>query len=87
MPWSARRQSYDSPFGLETTDVITLHANSIPGVYGGLPAVSTFDDRLQYWRAATPSAGVRNPHTNTVIEVRSISAQGSFMQIQVRPAK
>ncbi len=87
VPWSARRQSYDSPFGLETTDVITLHANSIPGVYGGLPAVSTFDDRLQYWRAATPSAGVRNPHTNTVIEVRSISAQGSFMQIQVGPAK
>jgi immune inhibitor A len=86
-PWSARRQSYDSPFGLDTTDTITLHANSIPGVYGGLPAVSTFDDRLQYWRAATPSAGVRNPHTNTVIEVRSISAHGSFMQIQVRPAK
>ena len=49
--------------------------------------MSTFDDRLQYWRAATPSAGVRNPHTNTVIEVRSVSAQGSFMQIQVRPAK
>ncbi|HWJ55535.1 MAG TPA: hypothetical protein VNR90_04940, partial [Vicinamibacterales bacterium] len=86
-PWSARRQSYDSPFGLDTTDVITLHANSVPGVYGGLPAVSTFDDRLQYWRAATPSAGVRNPHTNTLIEVRSISAQGSFMQVQVRPAK
>jgi immune inhibitor A len=86
-PWSARRQSYDAPFGLETTDVITLHANSIPGVYGGLPPVSTFDDRLQYWRAATPSAGVRNPHTNTVIEVRSVSAHGSFMQIQVRPAK
>jgi immune inhibitor A len=86
-PWSARRQAYDSPFGLETTDVITLHANSVPGVYGGLPAVATFDDRLQYWRAATPSAGVRNPQTNTVIEVRSVSAQGGFMQIQVRPAK
>ena len=44
LPWSARRQSYDSTFGLDTTDVITLHANSIPGVYGGLPAVSAFDD-------------------------------------------
>jgi immune inhibitor A len=87
VPWSARRQAYDSTFGLDTTDVITLHANGVPGVYGGLPAVSTFDDRLQYWRAATPSAGVRNPHTNTVIEVRSISAHDSFMQIQVRPAK
>ena len=85
LPWSARRQSYDSTFGLDTTDMITLHANSIPGVYGGLPAASTFDDSLQYWRAATPSAGVRNPHTNTVIEIRSISAQDSFMQVQVRP--
>jgi immune inhibitor A len=87
LPWSARRQSYDSPFGLEATDVITLHSNSIPGVYGGLPAAPTFDDTLQYWRAATPSAGVRNPHTNTAIDVRSISAQGSFMQIVVRPAR
>jgi immune inhibitor A len=87
LPWSARRQSYDSTFGLEPTDVITLHANSIPRVYGGLPAVPTFDDTLQYWRAATPSAGVRNPHTNTVIEIRSVSAQGSLMQVQVRPAQ
>ncbi|MEO5820986.1 MAG: immune inhibitor A domain-containing protein [Vicinamibacteraceae bacterium] len=87
VPWSARRQAYDSPFGLDTTDVITLHANSVPGVYGGLPAVPTFNDTLQYWRAATPSAGVRNPHTNTVIEIRSISAHDSFMQVQVRPAK
>ena len=67
--------------------MITLHANSIPGNYGGLPAAPTFNDTLQYWRPATPSAGVRNPHTNTVIEIRSISGQGSFMQIQVRPAK
>jgi hypothetical protein len=87
LPWSARRQSYDSPFGLDTTDVITLHANSIPGVYGGLPAVSTFDDSLQYWRAATPSAGVRNPHTGTVIEIRSMSAHDSFMEVQVRPVR
>lgn len=32
-------------------------------------------------------AGVKNPHTGTIIEVRSVSAQGSFMQVQVRPAK
>ena len=50
-PWSARRQSYDSPFGLDTTDVITLHANSIPGVYGGLPA------RVDVRRSAAVLAG------------------------------
>ena len=54
---------------------------------GGLPAVPRFDDRLQYWRAATPSAGVKNPNTGTLIEVKSISAQGTFMQVDVRPAK
>ena len=87
LPWSARRQSYDSTFGLERTDVITLHANSIGATYGGLPAVPVFDDRIQYWQPATPSAGVKNPNTGTIIEVKSVSAQGTFMQVQVRSAK
>ena len=49
--------------------------------------VPRFDDRLQYWRAATPLAGVKNPNTGTIIEVRSVSALGTFLQVQVRPAK
>ena len=87
LPWSARRQSYDSTFGLERTDVITLHANSIGATYGGLPAVPAFDDRIQDRQSATPSAGVKNPNTGTIIEVKSVSAQGTFMQVQVRSAK
>lgn len=59
---------------------------SQPSQIGGLPPVPRFDDRLQYWRAATPSAGVKNPHTGTLIEVKSVSAQGTFMQVDVRPA-
>jgi immune inhibitor A len=59
----------------------------MPSNHGGLPGVPLFDDRLQYWRAATPSAGVRNPHTGTIVQVRSVSALGTFMQVQVRPAR
>jgi immune inhibitor A len=86
-PWRARIQSYDSPFGLDTTDVITLHFLSAPATHGGLPPVSSFDDRNQYWRAATPLAGVKNPNTGTIIEIRSVSALEGFMQVQVRPAQ
>lgn len=86
-PWSARRQSYDSPFGLRTTDVITLHYLSNPTTHGGLPAQPIFDDRIQHWRAATPSAGVKNPNTGTIIEVRAIGPNDSFMQVRVRPAR
>ncbi len=30
---------------------------------------------------------VINPNTGTQIRIQSISAQGNFMQVQVRPAK
>jgi immune inhibitor A len=85
--WRARHQSYDSPFGLDATDPITLHYRSQPTSHGGLPAVPVFDDRIQRWQAATPLAGVRNPNTSTIIEVRSYSALDTFMQVQVRPAR
>lgn len=86
-PWRSRIQSYDSTFGLEPTDAITLHYNSQPSLHPSLPAVATFDDRILYWNADTPTASVKNPNTGTTIEIRSISAQGSFMQVQVRPSR
>jgi immune inhibitor A len=86
-PWRARIQSYDSPFALDATDAISLHRLSQPVSHGSLPGVPRFDDRIQHWRAATPLAGVKNPNTGTIIEVRSVSALGTFLQVQVRPAK
>ena len=44
--WRPRIQSYDSTFGLDRTDVITLHANSVAQTVGGLPANPKFDDRV-----------------------------------------
>ena len=51
------------------------------------PAVKAFDDRILHYDATNPLGSVIHPNTGTIIEVRSISALESFMQVQVRPAK
>jgi len=89
--WRPRIQSYDSTFGLETTDRITLHdpESGTAGTYGGLTAVPTFDDTQDWYVAkdeqpeANGWAGVKVPNTGTTIRVVNVSAQGSFMQVQV----
>jgi immune inhibitor A len=87
--WRPRIQSYDATFGLEKTDPITLHANSVEGAYGGLKANPVFNDMEDYWVAPDASighfgwAGVAVPKTGTTIRVVSLSNGGNFMQVQV----
>ena len=85
--WRNRVQTYDATFGLEPTDAITLHwhgeARNIPS----LPAVPIFDDSNSYYDPANPMGSVIEPNTGTQIRVKSVSAHGSFMQVQVRPSK
>jgi immune inhibitor A len=90
MVWRPRIQSYDATFGLEKTDRICLHTSStVQQCYGNLPANSLFDDTQSYWVAPNPAIGnfgwasVPLPGTGTTIRVVSVSAQGSFMQVQV----
>ena len=85
--WRGRMQTYDSTFGLEPTESLVLHWNSEPSYHPSQPAVSVFDDNIQYWNPETPVLGVINPHTGTQIRIKSISAQGNFMQVEVRPSK
>jgi len=85
--WGNRVQTYDATFGLEPTDAITLHAGGEPSSHSSLPAVPIFDDNLSYWRVDKPNASVITPVTGTQIRVKSISAKGSFMQVEVRPSK
>jgi immune inhibitor A len=85
--WRNRMQTYDSTFTLDPTDALTLHWLSQPSVHPSLPAVPVFDDRNTYYDPANPQGSVINPNTGTIVEIRSISAQNSFMQVQVRPAK
>ncbi len=86
-PWRNRVQTFDAPFSLERTDAITLNVNGVPTTYPSLPAVKLFNDLNQYWNPLTPTAGVKNPQTGTIIEIRSYSSQGNFLQVQVRPAR
>ncbi len=91
-----RIQSYDSTFGLERTDAITLHLNSAPTTIASKPAVPVFDDTKTWWYAGDGHSaashgryqvgwtGVDVPKTGTTIRVKSVSGAGS-MQVQVAP--
>jgi immune inhibitor A len=86
--WSNRVQTFDSTFSLYATDPLNnLHVNSVLSTIPSLPAVPVFDDRTLYYDPANPQGSVMNPNTGTQIRIQSMSAQDSFMQIEVRPAK
>lgn len=91
MTWSngaavrPRIQTYDSTFGLDPTDAITLNRNSVATTWASQPAVPGFDDTQSWWSASNFNGwvGVDVPKTGTKIRVKSTSAQGAFMQVQV----
>jgi immune inhibitor A len=86
--WRNRIQTYDSTFTLTKTDGIpNIHQAGVLSPVPSLAAVKVFDDRILYWDPANPQGSVKNPNTGTQIRIQSISAQNSFMQIEVRPAK
>jgi immune inhibitor A len=85
--WRNRMQSYDSTFSLQPTEAITLHWLSQPSYHPSQPAVPVFDDRNSYYDPLNPWGSVIVPNTGTQIRIQSVSAQGGFMQVQVRPAK
>jgi len=90
-----RLQSYDSTFGLDRTEAITVHS-TVNGTFSvpSQAAAKVFNDNLSYWTASDPADGasvykaawtsVNHPHTNTIIKVASISSSG-FMQVIVNP--
>ena len=92
-----RIQSYDSTFGLERTDAITLHLNSVPTTIASKPATRTFDDSRTWWfagdghtaaqhgRFQVQWTGVNVPKTGTVIRVAAESHHGSVMHVDVNP--
>jgi immune inhibitor A len=85
--WRNRIQSYDSTFSKDATDSITLHSSSTPSTHASQNGASVFDDRESYWSDVNPTGSVIVPITGTQIRIKSVSAQGSFMQVEVRPAK
>ncbi len=86
--WRNRIQSYDSTFTLAPTDGIpNIHQNNVLSPVPSLPAVSIFDDRTLHYDASNPLGSVIHPNTGTQIRIVGTSALGSFMQVEVRPAK
>jgi immune inhibitor A len=85
--WRNRIQTFDSTFTLEPTEELNLHWRSVPYHFPSQPAVPMFDDNNSYYDPVNPWGSVIVPNTGTQIRIQSISAQGNFMQVQVRPAK
>jgi immune inhibitor A len=86
--WRNRIQTYDATFTLAPTDGIpNIHHAGVLSPIESLPGVSVFDDRILYWDEANPQGSVKNPNTGTQIRMINLSAQGNFMQIEVRPAR
>jgi immune inhibitor A len=93
-----RIQSYDSTFGLDRTDSITLHKDSVPTTIRSQSAVSTFDDTKTWWyegdghsaeshgRFQVEWTGVNVPKTGTKIRVKDIDRNGFIITVQVRPS-
>jgi immune inhibitor A len=92
-----RLLSYDSTFGLESTDAITIHKNSEPASIPSQPAVRTFDDTKTWWYDCDDDActgahdgryqpgwtGVDVPKTGTTVTVNG-SVKG-HLNITVAP--
>ena len=93
-----RALSFDSTFGLERTDAITLHKNSIATRIPRQKAVPMFDDTKTWWFDADQHAstgnhvgryqpgwvGVDVPKTGTTIRVTRVSEHGS-LTVRVAP--
>jgi immune inhibitor A len=94
-----RTLTFDSTFGLERTDAITVHKNSQPTTIPSQAAVPVFDDTKTWWfnkdeHAATGAHvgryqpgwyGVDVPKTGTTIRVVSTSMQGNMLNLVVAP--
>jgi immune inhibitor A len=85
-PWRSRVQSFDSTFGLEPTDPITLRALGFTVTYPSEAPVSTFNDLLGWWNPAMPFLSVNVPKTGTVFQVTNSSDNGNYLQVVVKPA-
>lgn len=84
--WRNRIQTYDSTFTLDATDGIpSIHHLSALCAVPSLPAKPVFDSGQSYYDPANPLGSVMNPIVPLKIRILSISAQNSFMQIEVKP--
>ena len=85
-PLTNRRSSYDATFGVEKTDVVTLHKNGVAKTWGAKMGVRTFDDTNpnRYWSAGNPQNSVKVAGTGTKITVKKSLSRGWVLDVAVR---
>lgn len=95
-----RLLSYDSTFGNERTDRVTIHKDGVAATIPARPAVRKFDDTKQWWWNCDPQhgctgshpgryqpgwTGVDVPKTGTTITVRNRNTSQSTLDVLVAP--
>ncbi|MFJ3643533.1 immune inhibitor A domain-containing protein [Streptomyces sp. NPDC090108] len=82
-----RIQAYDSPFGLDATDGITLHKADVALKIKSQKGVPVFNDHAStYYDASNPTGGVKVTDTNTKIKITKQAGNGSTIELEVGPA-
>jgi immune inhibitor A len=81
LPWRARIQVYDATFGLQKTDRVTLHQNSVAETFGGLAGQPLFDDKAKYFYDELPNHGVKLPGVG--VKIRVLATFGTSMLVLV----
>ncbi|GHH78619.1 protease [Kitasatospora indigofera] len=80
-----RVQGYDSTFGSQKTDGLTLHKNGVETVIPKAKGVDSFSDLKSYYDATNPYSSVIVPKTGTSIEIENESSNYLETWIRVRP--
>ncbi|MDQ0991164.1 immune inhibitor A domain-containing protein [Streptomyces sp. V3I7] len=82
-----RIQSYDSTFGLDRTDALTLHKADVATKIPSAAGVPVFNDHTStYYDQSNPAGGVKITDTNTKIRVTDEAWDGSTVSLQIGPA-
>lgn len=85
LPWRARIQMYDAPFGRAKADSMTLHLNGKASYIRGQDGQPVFDDTKQYWYPELPNHGVKLRNAGVKIEV--LEQDGTSARIKVSSTK
>jgi immune inhibitor A len=81
LPWSARIQIYDAPFGLRKADSFTLHVNGQASYIRGQAAQPLFDDTQKYFYEELPNHGVKLPAVG--VKIRVLEENGTSAKIRI----
>ncbi|MFC7529463.1 immune inhibitor A domain-containing protein [Actinoplanes sp. GCM10030250] len=81
VPWRARVQVYDAPFGFLPTDGMTLHLNGAKSVIKPQLGDPLFNDKDKYFYEELPNHGVKLPAVGVKIAV--LSQLGTSMTVAV----